>query len=340
MPTPARLFALAAAGAAAAIAADALLRPRYSFAGKNVLITGGSRGLGLALARRLADEGANLALVARTRSDLRTVRDELEDRGAPLVTYFPADLTNRAEAEAAVDASAESLGGLDALFNVAGSIQVGPLDAQTEEDFDAAIAIHVYAPLYTTLAARRHFRAREPGRGAARVVNIASIGGLVAVPHLLPYSTSKHALVGLTDGLRRELRRENILVTLVNPGLMRTGSPPNVDVKGDHELEYAMFKLSDSIPGLTVAADRAAARIVHAAREGRARLTFPINARLAALADELAPNASAALASAVNAALPRSGDTSIRKGFESESRLSRNPITRITDRAAHAHNEL
>jgi short-subunit dehydrogenase len=121
-------------------------------------------------------------------------------------------------------------------------------------------------------------------RGGGRVANIASIGGLVAVPHLLPYSASKFALVGLSQGMHAELAREGILVSTIAPGLMRTGSPRNALFKGAREQEYAWFAISDSLPLLSMSATRAARRIVQAIERGEARVVLGLPAKIAALA--------------------------------------------------------
>jgi hypothetical protein len=115
------------------------------------------------------------------------------------------------------------------------------------------------------------------------------VGGLVAVPHLAPYSASKFALVGLSDAFCAELAADNILVTTVSPGLMRTGSPPNASFKGQHEEEYRWFAASDTFPLLSIAADRAARQIVDACRHGDPSLTIGWQAKVAALANATAP---------------------------------------------------
>src|SRR5947207_4943379 len=94
--------------------------------------------------------------------------------------------------------------------------------------------------------------------GEGRVVNIASIGGKVAIPHLAPYCASKFALVGLSDAIRAELARDNICVTTVCPGLMRTGSHLNASFKGDHRREFAWFSLGAALPIFSIDANRAA----------------------------------------------------------------------------------
>jgi short-subunit dehydrogenase len=179
-------------------------------------------------------------------------------------------------------------------------------------------------------------------RGGGRIVNISSIGGRVAVPHLVPYCASKFALVGLSDGLRAELARDNIIVTTVCPGLMRTGSPVNAMFKGRRSLEYAWFAISDSLPGAAIDAHRAAARILEACRRGDAELVITVQAKLAILARTLAPELFADAMTLVNALLPRptaDGDEA-RRGRESESMWTRSPLTASTYRAARENNEL
>src|SRR5204863_5194639 len=123
-------------------------------------------------------------------------------------------------------------------------------------------------PLFTTLSVLPAMRRQ----GEGRIVNISSIGGKIAVPHLLPYDASKFALTGFSEGLRAELLKDGIYVTTVCPGLMRTGSPRNADFKGQHEAEYAWFSIGDSLPGMSMSAEAAAERIVTAFRQGEAEV--------------------------------------------------------------------
>jgi short-subunit dehydrogenase len=145
-----------------------------------------------------------------------------------------------------------------------------------------------------------HFRRLGDGR----IVNIASIGGKVAVPHLAPYCASKFALVGLSDALRAELERENIKVTTVTPGMMRTGSHVNAKFKGDHESEYAWFAASTKLPFVSIDAERVADRILNACRRGRASLTMPTAARVLVFANAIFPNLTARIMKLINANLP------------------------------------
>src|SRR5262249_52903527 len=143
-----------------------------------------------------------------------------------------------------VDAVWNHFGPIDVLINNAGVIEVGPLETMTLQDFEEAMRTHFWGPVYTTMAVLSEMRYR----GGGRIVNISSIGGKVSVPHLVPYCASKFALCGLSEGLRAELAKDNILVTTVIPGLMRTGSPPNATFKGRHREEYAWFSISDALP--------------------------------------------------------------------------------------------
>jgi NAD(P)-dependent dehydrogenase (short-subunit alcohol dehydrogenase family) len=233
----------------------------------------------------------------------------------------------------------EQWSAIDVLVNNAGIIQVGPLEHMHHEDFENAMATHFWGPLHLMLEVLPSMRRR----GFGRIVNITSIGGRVAVPHLAPYCASKFALVGLSDSMRAELGPHGIRVTTVSPGLMRTGSPMNALIKGRHEAEYAWFAISDSLPGLSISADRAASQIVEACRYGDPELTISLQARVAAMLNELAPGLVSHVARTAARILPgptgADGDRP-RKGRESESRWAPSLATTLSDRAAVLNNEV
>lgn len=181
---------------------------------------------------------------------------------------------------------------------------------------------------------------REQGGG--RIANIASIGGKIGVPHLVPYAASKFAQVGLSLGLRAELARDGILVTTVSPGLMRTGSPRNAHFKGRHRAEYAWFSISDSLPLVSMSASRAAKLIVNAVRRGEAEVVLSLPAKVAAVAQALAPELMARALDLANRVLPRPGGigTSRRPGRDSESALSPSILTALNDVAARRLNQV
>ena len=331
----------AAVGALTAVAGARLARRRHAidFNGRTVIVTGGSRGLGLVLARRLAAEGARLCLLARHQPDLDRARAQLESGGAVDVTTMRCDLRRRAEVQATIDRLLETWPAIDVLINNAGVIQVGPLEHMHQEDFENAMATHFWGPLSLIQACVPSMRRR----GFGRIVNISSIGGRIAVPHLAPYSASKFALTGLSDALRAELNQYGIRVTTVCPGLMRTGSPRNAFVKGQHEAEYAWFAIADALPGMSVSAERAAREIIDACRHGDPDLTISLPAKAAVWANALAPSAVAAGMMAINRLLPgpngEAGDRQ-KRGQDSESRWAPSLATTLSDRAAVANNEV
>ena len=173
-------------------------------------------------------------------------------------------------------------------------------------------------------------------------MNVTSIGGKISVPHLVPYSASKFAAVGLSQGLRAELAKEGIVVTTVCPGLMRTGSPRHAEFKGRHRAEYAWFSVSDALPGLSMSSERAATLIVDACRRGDAELIMPLPARLASIVHGLAPGVTADVLALINRLLPGPGGvgTGRRKGHESESLISPSPLTALGDAAARRNNQI
>jgi NAD(P)-dependent dehydrogenase (short-subunit alcohol dehydrogenase family) len=324
----------AAAGLGTVLGLRALLRAGTSFQNKTVLITGGSRGLGLILAQRFLREGARVAICGREESSLARARAELEALGGQVLA-LTCDVTDSVQVEALVAKVQETLGPVDVLVNNAGLIQTGPIESMTLEDFEEAINIHLWAPLYTTLAVLPEMKKRQQGR----IINIASIGGKVSVPHLVPYSASKFALVGLSDGMRAELAQDGIRVTTVCPGLMRTGSPRNATFKGDHEAEYAWFSVSDSLPGFSVSAERVAKKILEASRRGDAELLVGLPAKVGALVRALAPNLMASLLAFANRSLPQDSSPERFKGHQSETPLTRSWLTELSRRAAARNNE-
>lgn len=329
----------AAAGVGVLMIANALIREirRFRLEGKVVLITGGSRGLGLLLARELAACGARLAICARSADKLELARQELEKAGAEVVA-LPIDVTEREQVDAMVRDVLDHYGRLDVLINNAGIIQVGPQDVMGIDEYERAMETNFWAPLYAIHAVLPHFK--EQGEG--RIVNITSIGGIFAVPHLLPYSVSKFAAVGLSEGMHAELKKLNIHVTTVVPNLMRTGSPRNIDVKGDHEKEYAWFKIAGSSPLLTQDARVAAKTIIKALEYGEREAVLSLSGKLAMVVKGLAPGWTSLAMALANRLLPDNGpygDVTL-KGYESESGLSQGPVTSLADQEAKKNNEM
>lgn len=326
-------------GVGGVIAAKCVRASRaIEFTGLTVVILGGSRGLGLVMARQLGAEGARVILVARDQDELDDAEADLVERGG-MVSTIACDIRKQSEVEAAIQQVAREHGTIDVLVNVAGVIQVGPLEHMTDADFDDAMSTHFWGPLHAIRAALPHMRPR----GARRIVNIASIGGKIAVPHLLPYSASKFALVGLSEGLHAELARDGFVVTTVCPGLMRTGSTYNAWFKGQHRREFAWFHIADSTPGLSISATRAARQIIDACRHGDAQLILTPSARAAVLLKALSPGLVARAMAMTNRLLPSADSTrgnEAKSGWQSVSRLAPSPLTVLSERATIENNEL
>jgi NAD(P)-dependent dehydrogenase (short-subunit alcohol dehydrogenase family) len=332
------LAAVAGAGLYAAATMAVRWSRRFDFDGKVVLVTGGSRGLGLVLARQFAAEGARVAICARDPEELHKAVEDLARRGARGVLAVPCDVCSQDDIARVISEVVHRFGGIDVLVNNAGTIAVGPMETMTVADYEEAMRTHFYGPLYATLAALPHLRAR----GGGRIVNISSVGGKIAAPHLLPYSASKFALTGFSEGLRAELQKDNIYVTTVCPGLMRTGSPRNAFFKGRHREEYAWFHLADAAPLASIGAVRAARQIIRACRYGRAEVILSLPAKAATTLHALFPGMSAQISAWVNrCALPAPGGIGeVRaRGYQSESPVTRSRLTTLSRRAEIANNE-
>ncbi len=310
----------------------------FSFAGKVCVVTGGSRGLGLVLARQLCAQGARVALFARDVDELRRSHDDAISYGGEVIG-IPCDLLDRAQTEDALQQVVRRFGPVDVLINNAGIIEVGPLEHMQREDFERALQLHFWAAFNLIWALIPQMRKR----GGGRIVNIASIGGKIAVPHLAPYCASKFALVGFSDSIRAELARDRIYVTTVAPGMMRTGSHVNAKFKGQHAAEFAWFSVSNSMPLISIKAERAAAQILEACRRGRPELTLTLAARAAIIGNAIFPSLTGHMMNLANRILPGATDSSgdsIRSGEESRSeKLAPSWLTNLADRATARNNE-
>ncbi|SFH83711.1 SDR family NAD(P)-dependent oxidoreductase [Planctomicrobium piriforme] len=309
----------------------------FDYRGKVAVVTGGSRGLGLVLARELVDRGARVAITARTQTDLDAALLELRDRGGD-VTAIACDVRDPVAVEAMIADVLNTFGTIDVLFNVAGIIEVGPLDAMTLDDFQNSMATNCWGALHTALTVLPEMRRRRTGR----IVNVASLGGKRAVPHLLPYAASKFALVGLSNGLRTELAKEGILVTTICPSLMNTGSPRNAIFKGQNRKEYAWFSIGDSLPGMSMDARRAALQILRACQYGDREVIVHEPWNIAIRLQSLTPGLTQELLCWMDRVLPEMGGIGQRaaRGYESQSTLSESWLTARSQQAAVENNEM
>jgi NAD(P)-dependent dehydrogenase (short-subunit alcohol dehydrogenase family) len=287
-------------GAAAAWWALQRLRAAaVSLRGQVALITGGSRGLGVLLARELARQGCRIAICARDAAELYRTRLNLENRGAEVFAQV-CDVTSREQVEHTVAATVRRFGRLDILVNNAGIIQVGPIETMNVVDFQHTMAVNFWGTVYASLAAAEVMKQQ----GSGRIVNITSIGGKVAVPHLLPYDSAKFAALGFSEGLRTELVRHGVSVTTVIPGLMRTGSYTNALFKGQPAREFGWFSVAANTRLTAMDARRAARQVVRAAKLRSPEVVLGWQAKVLSLAKSLAPNVMARVMSMVSRLLP------------------------------------
>jgi short-subunit dehydrogenase len=287
---------------------------RSFFKNRVVFITGGSRGLGLEIARQVCKKGGRVAVLARDAEELERAKEDLASKSGEVLT-LQCDLVDGGQIQSAVQQTLQRFGKIDILINNAGIIQIGPLEHMKMEDFDRALRLHFWAPFVLQMLVVPQMRAS----GGGRIVNISSIGGKIAVPHMAPYSASKFALTGFSDAIRAELSRDNIFITTVTPGMMRTGSQIHAKFKGDHSAEYKWFETSSRLPLASISTERAARKILTACRKGKPALVMPWTAHFIIAANALFPNLTGYVMKIVNRCLPpgvsQSGDEA-RSGAE------------------------
>lgn len=320
----------------------ALSRRRSSdcFAGKVVVITGGSRGLGLALAEEFGRRGALLALAARDAEELERAARQLVSNGAvssrTQVLTIAADLRREQDAQRTIEEATRRFGRVDVLVNNAGIITVGPLENQTADNFREVMDSNFFTGVYCTLAVLPQMLERRDGA----IANITSIGGKMAVPHLLPYTASKFAAVGFSEGLNAEMRAKGVRVTTVVPGLMRTGSHPHALFSGDAAREYRWFSLAASLPGASTSARRAARQIVNGVAGGSVEVSITPQAFFASRFGHVAPSLTHVLLEGMSRFLPKAKDSQAEKHPGHEvSELEPLPARILGRRAVQRYNQ-
>ena len=316
--------------ALAAFAATHRLRLR-DLSGAVAMVTGGSRGLGFAIAEELAAHGARVAICARGEEALERARERL----GPGALATRCDVADPAQVDAWVAEVLDRHGRVDVLVNNAGIITVGPMRAQRREDFERAMDVMFFGVLNPTLAVLPAMRRQ----GGGTIANVTSIGGKVAVPHLGSYTPAKFAAVGLSQALRVELSPEGIRVVTVVPWLLRTGSYRAAEFKGRRRLEYGLFAPLASAPLLTVGGRRAAARIVKAIRRGEAEVAVGAPAWLLSRANGLAPATTARAMTLAARVLPDGSAPQPVPGREIESPVDETPLVTFGERAARDLNQ-
>ncbi len=289
-----------ATAAVAALAYFLVPRTKRLQPGDVAVITGGSRGLGLALAHRFGKGGLKLVLAARKEAELEDARQDLLKSGAVAneddILLVVCDITDPNQAAGLVDSAIRTFGRVDCLINNAGIIEVGPVENQSLETYELTMKTNFFGALYTIYAAMPHML----GRGKGSIVNISSVGGKIPVPHMLPYVAAKFALAGFSEGLHAELRFKGVRVTTVCPGLLRSGGEVHANFVGNVEAEKDWFNLGAKTPIVAADVHSAANQIYNATQAGRAELVISPQAWLAARVFGLAPETSQWVAAMAN----------------------------------------
>lgn len=313
------------------------------------LVAGASRGLGLQLSAELLRRGWVVYGCARDARELRKaqiiLRREVGEEVASRFVTSECDVRDADAVSAWVDQAAKRSGRVDAAFHVAGVIQVGPLESITMEHLHEAVDTMLWGPVHLSLSLIPTLR--EQGHG--RVGIISSVGGLVSVPHLLPYSVAKFGAVGLAEGLFAELSGSGVTVTSVTPGLMRTGGHARARFVGDSVADYAWFAPMASLPLVSISVERAARRIVDGVLRGSPTVELTPLTIVGRRVHGVAPATTIRVMGRVSRLLPRgprrAHDSSGSPGVEGrvarrdvDSRLVK-VLSVLGDRAARRHNE-
>lgn len=292
-------------------------RPRVA------VVAGASRGLGLLVAHDLVRRGFTVAICARGQEGVDYAVDRLERAaGGRVAVHGRACDVGDADAVAAwVRDVEERVGSVDVAITVAGAIDVGPAEIMEVGDFAQAIDVMLRGPIHVAWAVLPGMRARRRGR----IGTVSSIGGAIAVPHLLPYTTAKAGAIAFAEGLAAELAGTGVTSTAIIPGLMRTGAHEVARFRGDRRREAAWFASAASIPVLSMPAERAARVLVDGVLAGRTHVRTPWWTHLATRVHGLAPATTVRATQVANLLLPRAGR---HPEPATEGRLvSRSPVT-------------
>lgn len=332
-----RNWKLLAGLAGFAVVRELLQRRKFiELQGKVVLITGGSRGFGLAMAEEFGNEGAQLVLCARESDELERAQTKLTEMGINNVLTIQCDVTDTAQVQHMIAHATEQFGRIDVLVNDAGIISAGSWNTLTRSDFEESMNIIFWGTYNTTMAVLPQMRER----GNGRIVNIASVGGKVSVPHLLSYASAKFAVVGFSEGLHAELAQEGIDVITVAPGLMRTGSQVNAIATGDNNKEeYTLFSLIDTLPISSIDVQRAAKQVVRATKRGDTELIITAAAQILTRLHGAFPGLIIDALALSARFLPKGKGTERHLGKDSETPISQSFLTTLGQKASQKYNE-
>jgi len=325
MVTGRNLAIAAGAGLAAVmLAATAARRARrIALQGRVVLITGGGRGLGRAIAAEFLQHGCKIAICARDPEEIAEAAAVMRAQGAEVIGAA-CDASDPDQVTAFVQRVIDRFGRIDVLVNNAGQCFVGPISVLRAEHMEAALRNIFWVQYYPTMAVLPHMR----WQGFGRIVHISSIGGKMPVPHLSPYVAGKYAVTGWAQTLAAELASEDISVSLITPPPLRDGGPMFAHFSGQAEKEFLWFTAMSNAPMVSSTARRVARVVVDAARHGDAERSVSAFSFLASRSQGLAPNLMSAIFRLYNALLPSAAGP----GSTTQMRLGREILESSEDR--------
>ncbi|HEU4412372.1 MAG TPA: SDR family oxidoreductase [Polyangiaceae bacterium] len=289
-----------AAGLALAAAGAARRSRRLDLRGKVVVVTGGGRGLGYAIASEFARRGSRLALCGRDPAEVEGAAEALRRAGADAFAAR-CDASDPDEVARFFAQTLDRFGALDVLVNNAGECFVGPAVALHQADVERALRNIFWATYHPTMAALPHLRARRRGR----IVNVTSIGGKVGLPHMSAYAAGKFAVTGFSETLAAELVKDGIYVSTVTPPPLRNGAQLASRYGGRREQEFAWFAWGLSSRLTAIDARRAARAVVDAAEYGDPERAVSLSSWLLARLQGLLPGTTTRVLALVDRAMPQ-----------------------------------
>jgi len=236
----------------------------FDLTGRVALITGGSRGLGLEMAKGLSGAGARIVIASRKANELEAAAGELRAGGADVLAV-PCNMGVVSEVQALVERTMERFGRLDILINNAGNPLVYDVHTATEAAFDKSFAVNTKGPLFLMQAAAPHLKASpsatDPDCAGASIINVITVGALRGVTNQLGYGASKAALMHMTRSVARNLAPDRIRVNALIPGALATlmvtsGGPELINKSASGALQKRVAEPKEIIgPALFLASD-------------------------------------------------------------------------------------
>jgi NADP-dependent 3-hydroxy acid dehydrogenase YdfG len=215
--------------------------------GKVVVITGASSGLGESTARLLAEKGAKVALGARRKDRIDALVRDITAKGGSALG-FKTDVTKREDVEALVKGAVERYGRIDVIVNNSGIMPIAPMAALKVEEWDRVIDVNIKGLLYGVAAVLPNMQKQKSGH----IINMASIAGFkVFAPGGTVYSATKFAVRAVTEGLRQELKADNIRCTIISPGAIATELPESSSEEATRKSLHEFYKMA--IPADSIA---------------------------------------------------------------------------------------